>query len=302
MALGVGIAVDIAKNKSIASIRGGQINADALTISALSPVYTAVSLAKAGFSATPPKDAGQPANPTNGKTANGSIGVAGAVSVQVVGGKTLTTLGEKARLTVGSGNLTLNASGQGLYAAVADAGSKAKTGGEVGIGAAIAVQVAGIDVVSGVDTSIPIINKAGTQAGAFAVISAFKGKETTVAVAGAAGGKAIVPVMALDVSGVHVEAKVGKQPADAALIFSGDAAVTAANTLNRTLKTDAAASGGSVGVGAALSISVLNDTASAALNRAIQANNVTVSASSISRLTSEARAGAQGAKLLRQRR
>ena len=295
VALGVGIAVDIAKNKSIASIRGGQINADALTISALSPVYTAVSLAKAGFSATPPKDAGQPANPTNGKTANGSIGVAGAVSVQVVGGKTLTTLGEKARLTVGSGNLTLNASGQGLYAAVADAGSKAKSGGEVGIGAAIAVQVAGIDVVSGVDTSIPIINKAGTQAGAFAVTSAFKGKETTVAVAGAAGGKAIVPVMALDVSGVHVEAKVGKQPADAALIFSGDAAVTAANTLNRTLKTDAAASGGSVGVGAALSISVLNDTASAALNRAIQANNVTVSASSISRLTSEARAGAQGA-------
>lgn len=48
VALGVGLAVDIAKNKSIASIRGGQINADALTISA-SPVYTAVSLAKAGL-------------------------------------------------------------------------------------------------------------------------------------------------------------------------------------------------------------------------------------------------------------
>jgi hypothetical protein len=128
------------------------------------------------------------------------------------------------------------------------------------------------------------------------VTAAFNGKEGVSAKAGAAGGYAIVPVLALDVSGVCVEALLGSALTQGVLPLQGEARLSAGNTMDRTLLADAAATGSSVAVGAAIGVSVVNDSAAATLARSVLAKNVLVNASSQSDLAMTVKAGANGSE------
>ena len=68
-----------------------------------------------------------------------------------------------------------------------------------------------------------------------------------IAKAGASGGTAIVPVLALDISGIYVAANTGINTADAELTFNNDINVTAFSEMTRSILADAAAVGGGVG-------------------------------------------------------
>jgi hypothetical protein len=50
--------------------------------------------------------------------------------------------------------------------------------------------------------------------------ASYKGTEKMTAKAGASGGTAIVPVLALDISGIYVAADTGTNKADPKLVFS----------------------------------------------------------------------------------
>ena len=127
------------------------------------------------------------------------------------------------------------------------------------------------------------------------ITASYKGNEKMIAKAGASGGTAIVPVLALDISGINVDADTGTNTGDAKLIFSGDINVTAANQITRTILADSAAVGGGVGVGGSFIVDIINDCATANLGRSVRGRKVNAKANSISRLTANGKAGASGA-------
>ncbi len=229
--------------------------------------------------------------------------------MHIVGGKNNAQILDGADITLTGGSLAVAANAAGKYATVGDAvgaqstaaSSSGTTGttssaSSTGVGAGIAVGVIGIDVKAIISQGAALqLAAADTALDSLKIEATFKGTERTTARAGASGGNAIVPVLALDVSGVCVQAILNAPSGAGALTSTGDATINAENEMTRTLSADAAAAGSKVGVGATLSLSILNDSAEAALNRSLTANNVFVTASSVSHLTSTSKAGAAGA-------
>ncbi|MGN0184806.1 MAG: beta strand repeat-containing protein, partial [Aristaeellaceae bacterium] len=114
------------------------------------------------------------------------------------------------------------------------------------------------------------------------------------AAAGSTGGTSVAPVMALTVSSVNTKALVGNLEGTVTEM-SGDVVVTANTEAVRKLISDAKAVGSRAGVGAAVGLSILDDSAVAELNRSVKAQGVQVAAQSISRVSQDVYASAQGA-------
>lgn len=135
----------------------------------------------------------------------------------------------------------------------------------------------------------------GTQKLASITVEAdYRATSYVEAAAGAAGGRSIAPVIALTVSGVNSAAELGKV-ASGTDIVDGDVSVTAVGSMTRELYADANTVGSGVGVGASFGVSVINDEASAHVDRSLEAANVIVDASSISRILEKVTASSKGA-------
>ena len=94
---------------------------------------------------------------------------------------------------------------------------------------------------------------------------------------------------------IMVEACLGKSDESAKVL--GDVSVTARGSIERTLTADAEAAGARVGAGAALAVSVFNDSATADVLRDLDADgDVLVNADSISRLNENIKASTSGAR------
>ena len=123
-------------------------------------------------------------------------------------------------------------------------------------------------------------------------------EERVTAKAGSAGGVSVSPVLALNISGMRSEAYIGN--VDLANCsqwqIRNDLTVSSDSVIDRQVAADAAAAGGSVGVGAAPVITVYNDSSRSGLRRSVKANNIKVFAEGISKLKSTARAGSNGAQ------
>ena len=100
--------------------------------------------------------------------------------------------------------------------------------------------------------------------------------------------------MALSLSSVNTRAVVGKLD-DTVTELSGDVSVTANTQAVRKLISDAKAVGSRAGAGAAVGLTILDDSAVAELNRSVKAQSVDVAAQSISRVSQNVYASAQGA-------
>ena len=81
----------------------------------------------------------------------------------------------------------------------------------LGVGCAIAIAITGSDVTAKIADGVQILNESGGDAVLSSVdlLSKYSGKEQIKSNAGAKGGKSIVPVLSLIVSGVAVESTFG---------------------------------------------------------------------------------------------
>ena len=100
--------------------------------------------------------------------------------------------------------------------------------------------------------------------------------------------------MALTVSSVNTKALVGKLD-NGVTEMSGELNITANTQAVRKLISDAKAVGSRAGVGAAVGLSILDDSAVAELDRSVKAQSVQVAAESISRISQNVYASAAGA-------
>ena len=283
--LGVGVTVAVTSHKNNAYIANGTIQAGSLSISAISgsedDQLLSSAASKAGYS-------------------QGDIGIGGALTVHVATAKTRAVIldGATVYLTDG-GDVSVNASSNERFTTSADAVSS-DNASKIGVGAGIAIAVIGVDVVACVDDGADIISVTGYtggvpteggKLGSLKITADHASSEAMLAKAGSAGGISITPVLALDISGIYTSAYLGS---GRAIKLGGDLAISSSNSVTREVAANAAAAGGSVGVGASFAITVLNDTANAVLRRNARARSVTVRAVSRSSLTSNSRAGSQG--------
>ena len=152
--------------------------------------------------------------------------------------------------------------------------------------------VIGVDVSAVIEDGVKFNNK--KKLDSLRVAASFAGTEELRAAAGASGGISATPVAATDISGIMVEACLGKS--DEAAKILGDVSVTAQGSIERTLTADAEAAGARVGAGAALAVSVFNDSATADVLRSLDAGgDVLVNADSVSRLEENVKASTNGA-------
>ena len=86
--------------------------------------------------------------------------------------------------------------------------------------------------------------------------SRYSSTERVHAAAGAESGTAIVPVLAVGVSGVYVEATLG---VGSALTAAEDALISSVGSIDRYYEADAAAIGNGVGIGGAFCIGGVDD-------------------------------------------
>lgn len=301
LSLGVGVNVSVTKHTNNAYIRKGKITAGDLKIHAASgseqqPV-TSIAESYAGYS-------------------EGDIGIGGAVTVHVASAKTTAVILKNAEiLLLEDASLDLLAESRERFQTVADAAGTGRSG-KVGIGAGIAVAVTGVDVVSGIEDGVSVkkaesvsvdpstgtakikTSEAEPKLKSVSVKAVHSAEERVSVNAGSAGGVSVSPALAVNVSGMRTEAYVGTAPAkaDRQWQLSGDLTITSVSGIYREIAANAAAAGGSVGIGASPVITVYNDSSKASLRRSVKADNMRIHSESISKLKSVSRAGSSGAQ------
>ncbi len=243
--------------------------------------------------------------------ATSSFGLGGAVTVHIASARNEARLANTAKFDLEGAVHVGSSIAHGAFETIGDASGKrvrkslslglidfplidAPTyrSDSLGVGAGIAVGVIGVDVSAVVEDGVTFNNE--NKLDNLEIEASFSGTEELRAAAGAAGGISATPVVATDISGVMVEAYLGK--ADETAITAGDITVTAQGTMERKLTADAAAAGTRVGAGAALAVSVFNDSATADVLRGVDAGgDVRVGADSVSRLDENVKASTSGA-------
>ena len=204
-AIGAGVGVMMFGQETVAEIVSGRIAAKALDVDADLGFTASSVVVKAGHI---PDTA--------------DFGLGGAIAVHLAKTSANAVIGKNASYYIGSGSVNVASVGSGNYVTVGDASGKRTrrsfsvagiqiplapansfTSSSTGIGAGIAVGLTGIDVTAMIEDGVRF---GGSPLQSLTVIADYTGKEHVEAAAGAAGGRAIVPVLALSVSGLATEA------------------------------------------------------------------------------------------------
>ena len=278
--VGVAVVVQVVTASNKAEVEYVSVEAEDVTVTATSgrregeeAVSGSSAVAKAGFSA-------------------GNFGLGGAIAVNVYTAETKASVNHAELAVTGITSIhateTSNVTTEAL-ASCQNEGEVSKDSTGVGAGIAIGVNTNTISAILGSEAEYTGNN------GGLSVLAESLGETSVKATAGAAGGTSVAPVIALDVTNVSVTADV--QSNDTGVSSAGDVSVTSKSKRINKVLSDASAAGSKVAVGAALSIGVVNVETKALLDREVlTAANVTVKASSSNEATSEAKAGANGAK------
>ena len=294
-AIGAAIAIGVFMHSNEARVSQGAVSAKDLSVKAQTLDASSSAVSKAGHT------------PDGLMT---KLGIGGAVTVHVANVYNSAVLSNQASYELDGGDVEVISTGSGRYATVADAsGKRARRsitiGGvsvplvpafqmrpsSAGVGAGIAVEVMNIDAVAEIEDGISF---GGTVLGSLKTEADYKANFYIQAAAGSTGGVSVAPVMALTVSSVNTKALVGELN-NAVTEMSGELSVTANTEAVRKLISDAKAVGSRAGVGAAVGLSILDDSAVAELKRSVKARSVQVAAESISRISQNVYASAAGA-------
>ncbi len=281
--IGAGVAINLVKSRNEASIGSkAQVTASGVALEAVMTQLTqqdgSSDLANT-LAATAKSGAGA-----------GKVGLAGSLALNIADTSSQAVIYSGAEVAAGSGALSLHAidttqvSGQ---AVPADAGGV--TSGNLGIGASVNVNIIA-------NRATAELQDAATLTGSGSVDLYAEGTYAVgaEAEAGAAGGIAVTPALALNMVSNSTTARLGT---GTALQGSAAVAVVAKQSSSTTTSAKGSAQGEKAAIGAAVGIVLLNDVTTASVERNIQSTGaVTVSAQSSSASTNTASASAMGGK------
>jgi hypothetical protein len=226
-----------------------------------------------------------------------NVGVAGALAVNAVDTESRAQVQPGVAIALGfTGQAALSLLANDVsVSSVAATPVTVAAGAKVGIGASIAVNVVA-------NRSLAEVASGAVVSGAGSVALSASGSHTanTEATAGAEGGIAITPAVAVTVVNNSTKADFGAGAVITTQLVngsSGDITLGAEQTASETTKASGSATGGKAAIGAAVAVAVVNDTVLATSARNIDgAGNVGLSASGASLGTVEATASAAGGK------
>lgn len=217
------------------------------------------------------------------------VGVAGAVAVNVIDHEATAALQAQAQVTLAGGVARIDAEQISSVLAKAVPAEGGVTGSSVGVGASVAVNV----VANRADA---LVNMGAVVQGSGDVLLSARGEHelATEAEAGAAGGIAVTPALALTIGSNRTSAQVAQ---GAAIDVDGSVALHADQLASADTKVTGQAEGDKVAVGASIGVAVVNDEVVARLAGAVTAGgDVDVAAHGASSSRIESVAGARGAK------
>ena len=282
--IGAAVAVNVIDAKNDATIGNGTVTAASVNI-------TSLKLDVAKLVAGDPADAVADTYLASAKSGAGgsSVGLAGSLALNLVDTQSQATIAGGATVTLtAGGDLLLSSDNQTSTTASALPDETGAAGGDVGIGASVAINIVA-------NRSSATLGNEAVLAGADNItLSASAIHEiTTEAEAGSEGGVSITPVVALSMINNTTTASLGTLAAG--MTSTGAVTIRAIQQSATTTTAKGQAAGGTAAIGAALAINLVNDKVTATTNRNITAGgDVTLSAAGASFATLLAEASASG--------
>jgi len=278
--VGVAVAINVADMTNEASIgTGSTISADGLTLRATMKDLAGDAPDTHRFGATSLSGA-----------SGGDIGVAGSVAINVATTDTIARVGSGSSVTLnGSSVGDVNMAATSRTDNTVSAKSKAQ-GGDTGVGASIAVNIALNDTIAEVQNGTSV----GGSADDFSIKATNTSNVSTTAEAGAAGSTAVGGGIAVTVSENDTVARMGSGGGGTIALSGGlEVEATHGNTVYTLSNGEAAGSG--VGVGASVSINIVVDDTTADVGHSFSgADFIDVIATSTINAKAESKASAEG--------
>lgn len=298
---GVGIGVGVINSSNQAYIENATIKAGGLNVSAKTGGQElTVSTTENGQTKEVKKTYDNASNVSSASGFNsGKFGIGGAISVNVVNDVTRAYINNATIIIGRNGNITISAESK------SDAGTEAGSDDSLeewakstGVGSAIAVSVVNHETSAELGSGAAVSGENGASIGNVTIIADAKGTIEVSAIAGAAGGKAVVPVVSVNIVNTVTKAKAAAHN-DAGknmIALTGDMIVRAKSSKKRKTSTNGKAAGASVAVGGAVSVAAGSMNQYAYMERNLSgANNITVTAESTNSSETTSIAGANGA-------
>ena len=294
-AVGVGaaVAINVANVSNTATIGAANVTANGVKLEA---VMTDVNGDKTHtFGAAAKSGAG-----------GGTIGVAGAVGISVDNVHTEASIATGASVNAGAGDVGLTAESRTSSTVTALPNNGGASGTNVGVGVSVGVNVGNYDTHAAVNDGATLTGGANmalsatgdhkyvtqVEAGAESAGSSSGGGSGSSG--GGSSGIGVAPAVAVTVANNDTEARLGT---GSGVNPTGNLSITADHKSNVTTSAGGDAAGAQVAVGAAVAVTVANDSAIASTERDIAAGGaVTLSAHQAAASNTSAKASAKGGK------
>ncbi len=257
---GVGAGVNVVNSSNLAYIENAHIEANGLTVSAKTGGYEeSITKTENGQTTTVKTTYNNKSDVSSVAGFNsGNFGFGGAVSVNVVNDVTKAYI-SGAPINIGNnGNITIKAESE------SDAGTSAgsttsddESAKSVGVGTAIAVSVVSHTTSAELgETALVKGNNSSGTIGSLTIDASSKGAIEASAIAGAAGGKAVVPVVAVNIVNTTTKARAARNAnaANNIIALVGDLTVHAKSEKKRKTTANGKAAGSSAGFGGAITV------------------------------------------------
>lgn len=298
---GVGIGVGVINSSNLAYIENATVEAGGLNVSAKTGGQElTVTTTEDGKTKEVKKTYDNASDVSSASGFNsGKFGIGGAISVNVVNDVTRAYINNATIIIGRNGNITISAESKsdGNTKAGSD-DSLVEWAKSTGVGSAIAVSVVNHETSAELGSSASVSGKDNASIGNVTITADAEGTVEVASIAGAAGGKAVVPVVSVNVLNTVTKAKAAAHnDANKNMIaLTGDMILRARSSKKRKTVANGKASGASVAAGGAVSVAAGSMNQYAYMERNLTgANNITVTAESTNSSETTSVAGANGA-------
>ncbi len=290
--IGAAVSINLVKSSNQALLGDGsgttgiEVNAGSVTLSALK--------SDLGSSANPaPTRTDQYLASATAGAGSGKVGIAGSLALNLIDTESLAQIRQGAQVTIvpgDTGAIQLSADARSSVTGQALPAEGGASGSTVGIGASVAVNIIANRSIAEVQNTATL-----TDLGALDIAASGDYAVDTEVEAGASGGIAITPAVALAIVNNTTTARLGT---GSTLVNPGAVTLLVDHASSTTTSVKGSAQGEKAAVGAAVGIVLLNDVASATIERSIDTATgaVSVSAHASSASTNTATASAVGGK------
>jgi filamentous hemagglutinin family protein len=282
LGIGAGVSVNLVKSSNEASIgRDADVKAQGLTLQA-----QMTDLQGDGSDLTHTLDAQAKSGAGGSK-----VGIAGSLALNIADTSSQALLKDGAEVDARGGKLSLSADGRSdITAKALPADDGGASGGKVGIGASVAVNVVAHRAIAEVQDSATLLQPGDIELAASGRFAAH-----TEAEAGASGGVAITPVLALAMLNHSTRARLGS---GSELLGTGTVSISATQQSSTHTSAKGSTQGEKAAIGAAVGVLLLDDSTQASLERNLRNGSagVSVTAQAQSASTHSASASSKGGK------